>query len=140
MFDFDFADCALVVLFGAVIWESYVISRLHADVVGLADRVFETQNRVIKMQEKERAERRRALYTPKPPEMSTSRSNLVYHGNISDNDGYLGAAALGAVAGYGTATFLNDSDSSSAGSCSSGSYGGGCSDFGGGDCGGGGDC
>ena len=139
MFDFDFADCALVVLFGAVIWMSYVISRLHADVVDLSDRVSATHNKVKKMQEKERAERRRALYTPKPPEMSTSRSNLVYHGNISDNDGYLGSAALGAVAGYGAATFLNDSDSSSAGSCSSGSLGGGC-DFGGGDCGGGGDC
>lgn len=139
MDDFVFADIALVVLLVAAIWQAYSISKLKSDVVGLAERVFETQNRVIKMQEKERAERRRALYTPKPPEMSTSRSNLVYYGNGSDNDGYLGSAALGAVAGYGAATFFNDSDSSSASSCSSGSYGGG-SDFGGGDCGGGGDC
>lgn len=125
MSEFDFVFIALAVLVLVAIWQAYVVFQLKEDLVGLAERVFETQNRVIKMQEKERAERRRALYTPKPPAMSTSRSNLVYHRNSSDNDGYLGAAALGAVAGYGAASLFDDSDCS----LSSGSYDCG-SDFG----------
>lgn len=127
MLEFDFADISLVVLLGAFIWQAYVISRLQSDVVGLADRVFDTQNEVQKILAKERKEKAEALtsHYRSTHRQASVRESTDGHNDDSDFGSAVGMAAIGAVAGYGAASLFDDSDSPS----SSGSYDCG-SDFG----------